>query len=81
MSKVTNKTYGRTPDDPDGSRISMHIRMRPSVKKRLKILSEETGRTMIDILESAVAVQEDQQEFNIVSRVNNTAPKSRGLYL
>ncbi len=72
MSKTTNKTYGRTPDDPDGSRISMHIRMRPSVKSRLKTLAEETGRTMIEILESGVAVQEDQQEFNMVSRVNGT---------
>lgn len=65
MAKKYKQTYGRTPDDPDGSRISMHIRMRPSIKSRLKAIAEGTGRTMIDILESGIAVQEAQLEFNI----------------
>jgi len=84
MSKPVNKTYGRTPDDPDGSRISMHIRMRPSVKNRLRNLSERTGRTMIDILESGVAVQESQQEFNIVSdsiSITTATPRPKVKYL
>jgi len=71
MSKKINKPYGRTPDDPDGSRISMHIRMRPSVKNQLKKLADGTGRTMIEILESGVSVQETQQEFNIGSEVRS----------
>lgn len=64
MSKKYKQNHGRTPDDPDGSRISMHIRMRPSVKTKLKAMSAGTGRTMIDILESGVSVQEAQLEFH-----------------
>jgi len=63
MYKKGKKAKGRLPDDPDGSRVSMHIRMRPSVKHKLKELSEDSGRTMIEILESGVLVQEPQVEF------------------
>jgi len=67
VAKKYRQTHGRTPDDPDGSRISMHIRMRPSIKSRLKAIAEGTGRTMIDILESGIAVQEAQLELNVLS--------------
>lgn len=84
MDKKHKHTYGRTPDDPDGSRISMHIRMRPSVKSRLKAIAEGTGRTMIDILESGIAVQEAQLEFNVGINTSynlTVPPKSKELGL
>jgi len=63
MSNSPKKPSGRKPDDPSGSRVSMHIRMRPSVKAKLKELSESTGRPMIDILEQSIQVEEAQAEF------------------
>ena len=67
MSKTSNNPNGRTPDDPSGTRVSMHIRMRPSIKAKLKKLSESSGRSMIDILESSIQVEEAQAEFKLSS--------------
>ena len=61
--KITGSSIGRPTDDINGKRVSMHIRMRPSVKGQLNILSSRTGRTKIDIIEDGIRRQDDQIEF------------------
>ena len=61
--RKSNNPNGRPTDDPNGERISMHIRMRPSLKSQLDILSQQTGRKKIDIIEEGIRIQNPQFEF------------------